>query len=41
MALGYAASPPYMIHFSSDEMTLDATQETGFSLTYRLRTSIL
>ncbi|EDW08662.1 uncharacterized protein LOC6578824 [Drosophila mojavensis] len=35
------ASPPYMIHFSSDEMTLDATQETGFSLTYRLRTSIL
>ncbi|EDW01768.1 uncharacterized protein LOC6559151 [Drosophila grimshawi] len=35
------ASPPYMMHFSSDEMTLDPTQETGFSLTYRLRTSIL
>lgn len=35
------ASPPYFLHFSSDEMTLDSTQETGFSLTYRLRTSIL
>lgn len=30
-----------MMHFASDEMTLDATQETGFSLTYRLRTTIL
>jgi len=36
-----SASPPYFLHFSSDEMTLDSTQETGFSLTYRLRTSIL
>ncbi|KAM8712924.1 hypothetical protein ACLKA7_013282 [Drosophila subpalustris] len=35
------ASPPYMLHFSSDELTLEATQETGFSLTYRLRTSML
>lgn len=35
------ASPPYMMHFASDEMTLDAAQETGFSLTYRLRTTIL
>ncbi|XP_034478286.1 uncharacterized protein LOC117784605 [Drosophila innubila] len=32
------ASPPYMLHFSSDDMTLEAAQETGFSLTYRLRT---
>ncbi|KAH8371136.1 hypothetical protein KR093_006312, partial [Drosophila rubida] len=35
------AQPPYLVHFSSDELTLDAAQETGFSLTYRLRTSIL
>ncbi|XP_033251855.1 uncharacterized protein LOC117190984 [Drosophila miranda] len=35
------ASPPYLMHFSSDEMTLDEAVETGFSLTYRLRTSIL
>ncbi|KAH8391060.1 hypothetical protein KR215_005397 [Drosophila sulfurigaster] len=35
------AQPPYMMHFSSDDLTLDATQETGFSMTYRLRTSIL
>ncbi|KAH8407629.1 hypothetical protein KR222_008258, partial [Zaprionus bogoriensis] len=35
------ASPPYMLHFSSDEMTIDPAQETGFSLTYRLRTTIL
>ncbi|XP_022228595.2 uncharacterized protein LOC111078297 [Drosophila obscura] len=35
------ASPPYLMHFSSDELTLDEAMETGFSLTYRLRTSIL
>ncbi|KAH8284872.1 hypothetical protein KR054_002087 [Drosophila jambulina] len=35
------ASPPYLLHFSSDELTLDRSVETGFSLTYRLRNSML
>ncbi|ALC41128.1 CG17047 [Drosophila busckii] len=35
------ASPPYMMHFSSDELTLVPSMETGFSLNYRLRSSLL
>ncbi|XP_030368866.1 uncharacterized protein LOC115619970 [Scaptodrosophila lebanonensis] len=34
------ASPPYFMHFSSDDMVHDPTEETGFMMTYRLRTSI-
>jgi len=36
-----AASPPYLMHFSSDEITLNRDVETGFSMTYRLRNSLL
>ncbi|XP_017000993.2 uncharacterized protein [Drosophila takahashii] len=35
------ASPPYLMHFSSDELTLNRELETGFSMTYRLRNSLL
>ncbi|EDV37891.1 uncharacterized protein Dana_GF13688 [Drosophila ananassae] len=35
------ASPPYLLHFSSDDLTLDRSVETGFSMTYRLRNSLL
>ncbi|XP_017077046.2 uncharacterized protein LOC108111916 [Drosophila eugracilis] len=35
------ASPPYMMHFSSDDLTLNRDVETGFSMTYRLRNSLL
>ncbi|XP_033153875.1 uncharacterized protein LOC117136879 [Drosophila mauritiana] len=35
------ASPPYMMHFSSDDLTLNRDVETGFSMTYRQRNSLL
>jgi len=37
----FAASPPYMMHFSSDDLTLNRDVETGFSMTYRQRNSLL
>ncbi|EDW79805.2 uncharacterized protein Dwil_GK17983 [Drosophila willistoni] len=35
------ARPPYMIHFNSDDVTYDRTLETGFTMTYLLRSTIL
>ncbi|KAH8402460.1 hypothetical protein KR009_012045 [Drosophila setifemur] len=35
------AYPPYLLHFSSDDLTLDPDVETGFIMTYRLRNSLL